>query len=448
MTEKKKLSGKKVNAMLRGPAAVKIEEERLVKLAIKKERGIIMRRNEAANKQMQDILAPKKRQDIKISLPANPTKRQRELHKQLLALTAEYNDPNKKKEEPKKDIYSADLYDQAPKAAKQSTSEDESVSNDTVIDGLSQDRAVEKAKKDVKRTESAIDSDIMSRLEGMNKAEKIQLLTILGFKNPEEIGLAANATITDRTEDTSINKPDHAIHEPDHVMCQTGESETIELESSAHDPLAANAIIDSTIEESGETKEANLEESFELFKVGIFKEARFPQKTTPAAFTPIQLYECLIEYSSNTDAIDTVLKRNLKCSYFTYLAKYELRYGEVRLLREFGEKIRALAFSKASTELHLQPFSALPNLAFKGEYKLDKDPESQEMLGELSQSYIKYMKDRHDVLQNQAKILERGTYNEKLAEVNIQNNQTSVIVEDITVEKLADLNPLEWERKN
>lgn len=201
---------------------------------------------------------------------------------------------------------------------------------------------------------------------------------------------------------------------------------------------------DRTVEHEPLSAIVGVYDETEPYKAGVFLLAEFPMSTSPYKLTPSQLYSSLEAYSGNTTPLYRHIQDSLEMTYEMFIFHYKNKFKEVAAFLAFCEGEKANAYYSHALSTHTSKLSELPNIAFKGDEVIEFDEDTGEPLGELSQSFVKFAKDKHDILLSAAKIQERGSINEKGGNMSINNNNIVTNIDTIPLDKLSEVDPMDW----
>ena len=350
-----------------------------------------------------------------IVVPGKPTQREREIAAKLnklkgvvpipvpvdVAITSNFVYKRKPKYvelDPFKRDVDWEKSEEGPKTANLTTVESNSTYKDTALNELSDCRAVESGGSGEKDGESAI----VASINGMTTEQRAKILA--------------------------------RLCESDTVEGAVEHSKAMEL--AENQGLAAIAPVEAYPDEP--------------YRVGVFLEESFPDSTFKAhrrAITPTSLYEALTAYANTTNSLIDCLKA-IGTTQESYYAYYELRFKEIADYRGLCDRMRVNTLHKASFLTYSQDISEYPEIAFKGDQAVDRDTLTNVPLGELSPSWVKFEADKRIAYQDYAKYVERGHLNEKPASITVSQNTIMSNAQDISLEKLEDLDPMEWDSKS
>jgi len=211
----------------------------------------------------------------------------------------------------------------------------------------------------------------------------------------------------------------------------------------------SNTIIEDNAVEVAENDDTNAEtaiinniDEYEEYRVGIFKEDKFSSNCSHSSITPSMIYNMLYEYSFNEKPLSAMIKQHLHIDTHDYFRHFKTKFKAIAEFGRFCEKMKGETLIGASISPFLQNYNEMPNVAFKGDYEIEKDSNGN-VIGELSSSYMKFNEIRHKALMNHAEIMERGSIEKKQGDIVVNQQQNTTNYESWTVEAMTELNPRE-----
>lgn len=303
-----------------------------------------------------------------------------------------------------------DNLEKGPKTAKRAISGDQTSPKDTAKNQLSSNRDVENGDnpdKPLKTGQAAIDTAIiLDSISAMSDEDRATLIE-------------------------QLNTP-------------------TSIDSAIENAVALEVVEADSTENQGLTAIEAVEEYTDQYRVGIFLEDQFPVSTKSTAsrvVTPNQLFEGLTAYATTTKSIAQCMN-DIGITHYDYLLNYSDRFPEVARMKIKCDEMKVDTLHSASFQTYSQDITQFPEIAFKGDEEVARTEDTDEPLGELSPSWVKFEADKRQAYLEYAKYAERGHLNEKPTSIMVSNNTISYNAQEISLEKLEELDPMKWDESS